>query len=493
MKTILTITLIALCTSIGFAQQTNEVTRTVKFDYLTGKISGTEKVKQGHFVTIHVENINLLKYELLIGKGIRNYPTEPSQGIATLLGIKNENTDKTTENAEAVADSEAALNSMKEVKKESDVSNIKNEMETLVEACTELIELSKEIAQLHLEKQILIQISETDWKDFESLDQALAEVYPNAPDVKIMSAKVTAYLTGYEKAKVAYEVALEKAMKSKVEAEIKALLAKEGKTEELSFETLIEIQGKMAEAMDKIDKAKENIKEAYETLEETDLNKVVRDISSLYKNLKSESNFKKTSLPIQMEGDYLYFDISVKPKGDPIAKPSVFSFEIAGKGGWKRDFSLGPAFSFGKGAKDDLHFLETNTDTTSILRRKSNHNAFRPGLASMVHLQLRSGSSTNIGFSFGVGAQFKTLDDPDLSYYTGLTLVTGKKDKFFIATGVSFLRVDRFSEQYLLDKSYPTDVITVAGVTDKVFRPSLFLYLSYSIAKKVDSNKVSQK
>ncbi|WP_159300715.1 hypothetical protein, partial [Klebsiella pneumoniae] len=86
-----------------------------------------------------------------------------------------------------------------------------------------------------------------------------------------------------------------------------------------------------------------------------------------------------------------------------------FSFDIPVKQGLKVDFSVGPAFSFGKGARDEKFFLEeSGKDGMSILRERENNNPLNPGVGSFMHIYGRKGKGVAWGGLFGVGAGFQS-------------------------------------------------------------------------------------
>lgn len=236
------------------------------------------------------------------------------------------------------------------------------------------------------------------------------------------------------------------------------------------------------------------IKEAYEEIEDEEFMSLYRDVTYLQAELINEANFIVVGPPVQVEDDFANFQVSATPINTYTLAPHnskmEFSFDIPAQGGYEVDFSVGPTVSIGKGAKDEKYFLQESTLTAgkSFLRQRENNNSGVPGLAAMMHIYRRSGTETAFGGLFGVGAGFQSIEDVDLSFYLGGSIILGKMQKVMINTGLSFLRVDRLKEkEFMLDQEYTTEDFEINNVVEKVFKSSFFISLSYSLAKRVDN------
>lgn len=242
----------------------------------------------------------------------------------------------------------------------------------------------------------------------------------------------------------------------------------------------------------KIKDASKQIKDSYEAIEKEKFQILFNDVIYLSDQLKNENNFTVIAPPVQAEDDFVNYIVSATPITTnslaPHTSKTEFSFDIPTKGGVKVDFSVGPTISIGKNAKDEKYFLEESTTSgKSFLRQRDNNNDGVPGLAAMMHVYKRSGTETAIGGLFGIGAGFQSIKDVDLSFYLGASIILGKMQKVMINTGLSFLRVDRLkAKEYLVDKEYTTQDLVINDVVEKAFKPSLFVSLSYSLAKRVD-------
>ncbi|MGV3465064.1 MAG: hypothetical protein ACO1OT_07210, partial [Heyndrickxia sp.] len=243
----------------------------------------------------------------------------------------------------------------------------------------------------------------------------------------------------------------------------------------------------------KISTSLEYIEEADELIDQELLVGLYTDVEYLFNELSNPNNFKVTSPPVQMDGDLVRFSVNIIPTPSKTLgaykNPVVFNFEVPTKGGLKVDFSVGPIISFGKNARDEKFFLKegVNKLDTVILRQRDNNNAISPSIGALMHFYPRTGKYNGWGGLFGVGAGFQTIEDIDLSIFAGLSYVIGKKQKLMLNTGVSYLRVDRLKDvEFVVDKEYSVNKIALANVTEKVFKPSFFLSISYNLSNRVE-------
>jgi hypothetical protein len=236
------------------------------------------------------------------------------------------------------------------------------------------------------------------------------------------------------------------------------------------------------------------LKSAYDRISEDGFLNLIQDIVVLQQAMEEENSFTVVSPPIQVDGDYSAFTIKATPARASdlmnYTADKTFPVELPTKGGSKVDFSVGPTISFGKNALDRKYYLEPilNEDTVILLERKNN-NDIAPGLAAMMHFYARSGMTTSWGGLFGIGAGFHSADNVDVNIYAGLSLIVGKRQKIMLNTGVSYLRVDRLkSSEFTLGNKYASSQISLDKTIEKVYKPSLFLSISYNITNRVVIN-----
>lgn len=235
-----------------------------------------------------------------------------------------------------------------------------------------------------------------------------------------------------------------------------------------------------------------NLKNADDLIEEESFLSIINDIDYLKGELKNQNNFTVNSPPVQMDGDIANFDVKITPTSTrtlgPYRNPIEFKFDVPSKGGLKVDFSVGPTLSFGKNAKDQLYYLkETSSSDTVTLKQRSNNNKITPGIGAFMHAYPRSGKFTSIGGMFGIGAGFQNTSDLNFNLYFGLTSVLGKTQRIMISSGVSYLRVERIkNDQFEENTKYPVSEISIDDVTEKVYKPSFFLAVSFNLTNRIE-------
>ncbi len=233
-----------------------------------------------------------------------------------------------------------------------------------------------------------------------------------------------------------------------------------------------------------------SLKSADNIIKEDDLLTLVNDVDFLKTELLNPNNFVVNAPPVQMDGDLISYDVKITPSVTktlgPYRNPIEFKFDVPATGGLKVDFSVGPALSFGKNSRDQFYYLESTTNTDSVLlKSRANNNIISPGLAAFLHAYSRGRKFVSTGGVFGIGAGFQNISDVNLSLYFGMTEVIGKTQKFMLSGGISLLRVERIkNDQFQENHKYLTSEIAIADVTEKVFRSSAFLSISYNLTSR---------
>ncbi|AXY75891.1 hypothetical protein D3H65_18740 [Paraflavitalea soli] len=243
-----------------------------------------------------------------------------------------------------------------------------------------------------------------------------------------------------------------------------------------------------------IEEALEEIEKADELIDEEGLLGLLDEVSFLNDELRNKKNFLAVAPPVQMDGDYVAYQVTITPTYTKTVgahkNPINFKFDIPAKGGFKADFSVGPVVSFGSNAKDETYFLKEIPGQDSVsLHKQDNNNAISPGIAAMMHFYPRTGKDWALGPMCGVGAGFQSVSDVNFSLFLGASLILGKRQKIIVSTGASWLRVERLKSPEFKDGSkYAVSKITVGDVTEKVFKPSGFISISYNLTNRVDIN-----
>ncbi|WP_315817701.1 hypothetical protein [Paraflavitalea speifideaquila] len=249
-----------------------------------------------------------------------------------------------------------------------------------------------------------------------------------------------------------------------------------------------------ADQKKKINNAVKEIEKADELIDEEGLLGLLDEVNFLNDELRNKKNFLAVAPPVQMDGDFVSYAVTITPTYTKTVgahkNPVNFKFDIPAKGGWKADFSVGPVVSFGSNAKDETYYLKENAGTDSVtLEKRDNNNSISPGVGAMMHFYPRTGKDYALGLMCGVGAGFQSVSDVNFSLYAGGSVILGKRQKIIGSLGVSYLRVERLKSPEFKDGSkYAPAKITIADVTEKVFKPSFFLSISYNLTNRVDIN-----
>ncbi len=266
----------------------------------------------------------------------------------------------------------------------------------------------------------------------------------------------------------------------------------------IEVETLYERTEATAEMLDQNNVLKKDLVKTIKTasgkiekadilMDEETLLALYDEVEFLYSELGNKNNFTAVAPPVQMDDDMVTYKINITPTATrsltAFRNPMEFKFDVPTRGGLKTDFSVGPVVSFGKNARDHKYYK----DSTGELQELKNKNEISPSLAALMHFYARSGKSTSYGGLFGIGVGFQSTSDVNASLFFGASIVMGKKQKIMLNGGVSYLRVERLqSDQYKIGEGLPADT-DISTVTEKVFKPSPFLSISYNITTKIEN------
>ena len=485
----------------------------VEWDFQSGAIKtykgsvsapNTHPVRLNEFVTVRVINVNTFKYEVTVKGSNVDLSTPIPSELQTIFRLPKEEEEEKIEITDAVAKTKAEAAKMDAlstaITPPGDDSDLDSKMTTLSASCKALISTTAEIAQVRIDRMILISLVQQEWGKHKSLKDAMFNAGIRPRKRLAMRTSYESFIKDYEKVEADYDKASKRAGvlldNAKVVAKkSKAIANSAGASNADKAKAVTDSAevDKLKGIKNEIDTAKSKIHDAYEVIESDEFLQIIEDIFTLETAINNEDNFTVVSGPLQMQGDFANFKVSAIPRKVnallPIVTGKTTNFDIPTVGGWKADFSVGPTMAFGDGAKDELFFLEPGAgDTTVTLISTENKNVIRPGLAALMHFYTRKGRDRALGFAFGVGAEFKTIDDPDLSLYLGGSWVLGKSRKVMVSAGFSFLRVDRLQSQYEVDQVFAKDVINLDAVTSKVFKTAPFISVSYNITNRSEFN-----
>ncbi|MEQ6167300.1 hypothetical protein AAOE16_08905 [Ekhidna sp. MALMAid0563] len=449
--------------------------------------SQVQPVKNGNFLIFKVENVNTFRYKVELEGNNIDYVTPIPSELQTLFRLPKEEITQEVQVAEdAAAKTKAQIPRMQGVLEDvqeeagapgvaagrlNDLQDLEKTIEELLAKCTQYGVLMQKMADIKFSRMLLINISKQKWDKHQDL---VAEL-PAPKSESTMKRDYLEFVKYYYEVEDLYDKAKEMA-------------------EDLGVGAAI------------VSSATERIEDAYHQVENDQYLKLIEDVITLQRALENKSYFEVVSPPIQMDGDFVEFTVNITPTrvNDllPYEQATEFQMQIPGKGGWRADFSVGPTISMGSGARNHSFFLEkqvnttmvgsddipTEIDSVGVLRKTVESDAVRPGVAAMIHAYPRTGKGLNVGWMLGVGAGFQSTDDLNFSLYSGPTFVVGKREKFMFSLGWSFHNVDRLKEEYRVGEGYPADEIDTNNLTQKYFKSSFFLSLSYAIGSRTIIN-----
>lgn len=473
--TILKVVLI-LVASISYGQDKAK-TKTINWQKLKeiNESKITSSVRNREFAIFEIEDINRFLFQVTIAGETIDLQTEMSDEMRAIFRIPKSEEAKQTSNdvaEQALEDANTAVEKMK-IEKENGIITTKNfskdkadklttTITDVIKECNkyivELEKVSDHIGKLKINKIDLVNLAKQD-VSFAEMERRVSRIaIPSNPEIDYVN-----FETEYKKVKLLYNKAKEEAKDAD------------------------------DPTPNNIENALTLIEKSYKDIEGENFLLLYKDVRYLSAELKNKKNFTITAPPVQMVDDFVNYVVTITPVNTntlaPYTSKMEFSFDIPSNSGLEVDFSVGPTVSLGKNAKDEKYFLEPSTTTVgnSILRQRDNNNSGTPGLAAMMHFYDRAAKETAFGGLFGVGAGFQTIDDIDLSFYLGGSVLLGKKQKVMLNAGLSFLRVDRLkNKEFVVGNEYTTLNFDVNNVVEKVFKSSFFISLSYNITKRVN-------
>ena len=460
--------LISLCVIIFMGKITNAQEEIIidwqKLNIITKNKKLLEPVDFGQFHSFKIENINTFLYKVVIdGKNVELQTPVPSE-LQTLFRLSKEELNATVETPE-VDNTLSGLTEAKNLDMYTSQPSFKNAIDKYKK---DLEELKDILYQLKLKRIDLVLLAQSNisYSEMVTLVDEVNKKY-TIPS-SLATIKKTYDDTENDK--------------KDVEGEFVS-----------AMQNLASQTGDETQVLNSISLMSTNMKLITESSSSTDntaLLTLYGEVEFLERELKNKNNFTVIAPPVQADSDFLNFKVTATPEqtNTLAAHKSVtdFSFDVPVKGGLKVDFSVGPAFAFGSGAKDEKFFLEeSTTDGMSILRERDNNNVVNPGVGAFMHIYRRAGKNVSWGGLFGVGAGFQSIDDANLSFYTGLSVIMGKKQKVMLNAGLSFLNVERLKEsEFVIGNEYTTDGFDLGDVTEKVFKSSFFLSITYNLTNR---------
>ncbi|CAI8725826.1 hypothetical protein [Chryseobacterium sp. IT-36CA2] len=217
-------------------------------------------------------------------------------------------------------------------------------------------------------------------------------------------------------------------------------------------------------------------------VEDMSLSTKLSSVEIYNRELQNDETFVYVSDPIQGLGDYIEFDVTIKPKTEfkeVFAKNQNRRFKYSEylRGGIRYDFSVGTVFDFVN--KDE--FYENRNNTIA----KTSNNKYYPTLAGLFHVSLRSSSLCSVGFSLGASLNITEFDINSL--FIGPSLLVGKKEKIIFTSGMSFRKTKQLKSGYS-DGQQIVGESNIDNYLTNNFRLGFFVGISYNLTKKQKSS-----
>lgn len=491
----------------GFSQE--EITINYQEMRLTSKKSKVlEPINYGDFYTFHIDDINMFLYQVTIkGESIKLDTSVPTE-LQTLFRLsKQELKDKVSE--------EPAENEVNEI--ETNTKELKNTLESIKSNLD--FNISNKEKDLNVIKDNLSN-TKSNQKDYYLIlkeQEIILEIIKNENELKEQIGDLISDMDSFlnDLNKLLIDVSYINVQKIQLiilatrDVSYKQMLADIVNDDSLKPKDPLSNFKKLGQRIDalkiklndlkpdldqpnviKLEKEYKKIYDAYLGLKQDDILTSYSQVLYLYNELQNKSNFTAKAPPVQANGDFVNYEVTITPAKThelgAYKNEMTFEFDVPVKGGLKVDFSVGPIFAFGDGALDEkFYFEKTDIENTGVLKKRDNNNLLNPGIAAMMHYYKRSGKNYSWGGLFGVGAGFQTIEDINLSFYGGLSYVMGKEQKIMLNTGVAFINVDRLKNgEFNIDTTYDTNTVSINDLTEKVFKSSFFISLSYSLASR---------
>ena len=208
---------------------------------------------------------------------------------------------------------------------------------------------------------------------------------------------------------------------------------------------------------------------------------IFEEISMLRRALKIEQNFSAISEPVFCEKDMIEFDIAIKPKSDLNSRigttGSNFKLKTPITGGVRFDFSTGLFGLFG--LNDYSYHLVPNSSEPSksvIVEDERNDKAIL-SLGIMMHISARSASEFKPALSFGLGLNADDISETNA--YGGISMMLGKENQVVLSVGAALAKIDYLAGKYKVGDLIPSSEAGT-GLTEKVYRVGFFASLTYN-------------
>ena len=233
----------------------------------------------------------------------------------------------------------------------------------------------------------------------------------------------------------------------------------------------------------KLENIKNEVEEINKLVNVNELRKKLNNVQILDEVLSEKSSFEIISAPIQGFEDYIDFKVSIVQNidlGNSIVKqkPRLFSYKEYIRNGVRWDFSLGTVFDFGIKYQE----YEINKDFKIVA---NNNSQYIPTIAGLLHASFRSNNMFAFGFSLGASIDLTSLNLN--SFFPGVSLLIGKREKIIFTAGPSLRRVNQLKEKYNVEHFVVDATTQTTDLTSPQFKIGGFFGISYNLTSNQKS------
>jgi hypothetical protein len=242
-----------------------------------------------------------------------------------------------------------------------------------------------------------------------------------------------------------------------------------------------------------LENLKKEVERIHKIVNPSELRTKLHNVELFDNVLSGDNAFTVYSDPIQPFQDYLEFKIKIsqnKNLGASVLKEQdkVFTYTEYVRQSVRWDFSVGTVFDFG--IKNQEYEIKKNESTSKYQIIENNSSEYTPTIAGLLHTSFRSNNMFAFGLSLGASIDLTNLNLN--SFFPGVSLLIGKREKVIFTVGPAFKRVNQLKAIYQTNTDY-TEQLQTENVTSLQFKTGWFAGISWNLTNKQKSKMIPQK
>jgi hypothetical protein len=242
-----------------------------------------------------------------------------------------------------------------------------------------------------------------------------------------------------------------------------------------------------------LENLKKEVERIHKIVNPSELRTKLHNVELFDNVLSGDNAFTVYSDPIQPFQDYLEFKIKIsqnKNLGASVLKEQdkEFTYTEYVRQSVRWDFSVGTVFDFG--IKNQEYEIKKNESTSKYQIIENNSSEYTPTIAGLLHTSFRSNNMFAFGLSLGASIDLTNLNLN--SFFPGVSLLIGKREKVIFTVGPAFKRVNQLKAIYQTNTDY-TEQLQTENVTSLQFKTGWFAGISWNLTNKQKSKMIPQK